>query len=446
MTTKTCCVNVGRIGVKVLLERKDRNDISIKALKRMYADTWEKIHDTFPSDLDTYDDEKRKIGDKKLTNCTNGILKLVRDYSPSNSSEEDEKWGTALKNIVYTFGTEVADFTDSNMRMLLINGFCEPTYEFINNAREFDAGIKINDILQALRNVWIMNCFQKLMNIKPEITPSILAYSLLYPYTDNYLDADTISLPRKNNLNERFERRLAGEQLDAANKHESKLYKLVSMIEKQYDRNAFPKVYQCLLAIQAAQCRSLTQQMGSTSEKSQGILDISMEKGGASVLADACLIRGSLSEGEAAFAFGFGILLQLVDDLQDAGTDRQRGQWTLFASDTSKAQSEADLNKLINFTGHMLKEVTCFKSKDSVETIELIRKGIMLLIFVDVACNEEMFSREYISALEKHSPCTFKSIKAASRKVQREYEKLRLKLAVMPVEASMAKAFASGKL
>lgn len=428
------------------MERGEGSGISINALKRMYADIWEKIEDTFPADLDIYDDDNRKNGDKKLESCTNGIIKLIRDYSPAYGPEEDEKWGTALKKIVYRFGTEVAGFTDSNMRMLLVNGFCEPTYEFIRSSREFDAGIKINDLLQALRNVWIMNCFQKLMDIKPEITPSILAYSLLYPYTDNYIDDNTISLSQKNKLNERFKRRLAGEPLDAANKHESKLYKLVGMIEKQYDRNAFPEVYECLLAIQAAQSRSLFQQKGSKSEGARGILDISMEKGGSSVLADACLIRGRLSEEEKAFSFGFGILLQLVDDLQDATSDRRRGHWTLFASDMSKAQTEANLNKLINFTGHMLKGVKCFNSKDSDETTELIRKGITLLILTAAACNEEMFGREYISALEKHSQCTFRSIRAASEKVEHEYRKLRLKLAVMPVEASMAKAFASGKL
>jgi len=428
------------------LEREGKNSISINALKRMYADIWEKIEDTFPADLEVYDDEKRINGDKKLESCTNSIIRLIRDYSPKNSPEEDEKWGTALKKIVFGFGTEVAGFTDSNMRMLLVNGFCEPTYEFISNSREFDSGIKINDLLQALRNVWIMNCFQKLMDIKPEITPSVLAYSLLYPYTDNFIDDDTIPLAKKNKLNDRFERRLAGELLDAENRHESKLYKLVGMIENQYDRNAFPDVYECLLAIQAAQCRSLFQQKGSKSDKVRGILDISMEKGGSSVLADACLIRGSLSKEEKAFSFGFGILLQLVDDLQDALSDRRRGHLTLFASDMSKAQTEANLNKLINLTGHMLKGVKCFNSKDSDETIELIRRGIIMLILTAAACNEDMFGREYINALEKHSQCTFKGIRAVCEKVEREYRKLRLKLAVMPVETSMAKAFASGKL
>ncbi len=428
------------------MDSRGMDNITINALKESYADLWENIQDAFPINLHKYEDDERAIGDKKLENCTNDILRLVRDYSPADGPESDEKWGTALKNTVYGFGTGVAGFSDGNMRMLLTNGFCEPTYEFIRNAREFDEGIRVNDLLQALRNVWIMNCFQKLMGLKLEMTPSILAYSLLYPYTDNYLDADSISMSKKNKLNNRFERRLAGEQLDAQSKYESKLYKLVSMIEKQFNRSAFPTVYQSLLAIQTAQSRSLFQQVGRASEKSHGIFDISMEKGGTSVLADACLIRGSLTEDETAFAFGFGILLQLVDDLQDAGTDRKSGQCTLFATDVSKTQSEANLNRVINFADHILKDVSCFSSADSAQTLELIRKGVMLLIFVAAACNERMFSEEYLNTMEKYSPCTFRSIRMVSKKVQREYGKLRLKLALMPFEVPMAKAFASGNL
>jgi hypothetical protein len=53
------------------------------------------------------------------------------------------------------------------------------------------------------------------------------------------------------------------------------------------------------------------------------ILAMSIEKGGSSVLADAYLINGTLTEKEATFFFGYGVLLQICDDLQDGKKDLQ---------------------------------------------------------------------------------------------------------------------------
>ena len=49
------------------------------------------------------------------------------------------------------------------------------------------------------------------------------------------------------------------------------------------------------------------------------------------MLADACLAHGWLSGEESRFAFEWGVLLQLGDDLQDVGEDLRRGSLTLFS-------------------------------------------------------------------------------------------------------------------
>ena len=59
---------------------------------------------------------------------------------------------------------------------------------------------------------------------------------------------------------------------------------------------------------------------------------MSCAKGGTSVLADACMARGWLNEEESRFAFDWGVLLQLGDDLQDVREDMQRGSMTLFGA------------------------------------------------------------------------------------------------------------------
>ena len=46
----------------------------------------------------------------------------------------------------------------------------------------------LQEIGQAMRNVWIMNISQVLLNVEVKFTNAIFAYSMLYPYTDNILD------------------------------------------------------------------------------------------------------------------------------------------------------------------------------------------------------------------------------------------------------------------
>lgn len=54
------------------------------------------------------------------------------------------------------------------------------------------------------------------------------------------------------------------------------------------------------------------------------VLALSVAKGGASLLADGYLVRGELGPGEAELCFGYGVFLQLLDDLQDVAADEAR--------------------------------------------------------------------------------------------------------------------------
>ena len=84
------------------------------------------------------------------------------------------------------------------------------------------------------------------------------------------------------------------------------------------------------------------------------VLRLSCAKGGTSVLADACLIRGWLTEAESSFAFEWGVLLQLGDDLQDLREDMQGGSETLFslAAASGKPLDDAAI-QLLRFSEHV---------------------------------------------------------------------------------------------
>lgn len=57
---------------------------------------------------------------------------------------------------------------------------------------KFDDDLPIGDIMQAMRNVWISNALQLLFGKEIYYSKANFAYSMLYPYTDNYLDNTNI--------------------------------------------------------------------------------------------------------------------------------------------------------------------------------------------------------------------------------------------------------------
>ena len=415
----------------------------ISTLKDKYIKLWENTPDTFPMQWDQFNTLQQRTKDAQMNTFTDEVILLIKGFSV-NSGENSVRWGTALKKLIYGCGTDIVGLDSSSMMLLLEGGFCEVTSDFITEAREFDAGFKMDDIFQALRNVWIMNCIQRLMGFKVETTPSLFAYSMLYPYTDNYLDTATVSAAKKRHVNHRFERRLAGERLEAETSYENKLFRLVDIIEEQFARSQYPMVYTSLLGIHAAQDKSLLQQKNNLSGSRENILDISVEKGGTSVLADACLVKGSLSQEEAYFMFGFGVFLQLLDDLQDTAVDRKNGHNTIFSKQGAGSTPESYTNRLINFTWRVLDNDTCFVSPDAADIKTTMKKSVMFLLLGAVACNSSMYGKNYLKKLETYSPLRFFYLKKFYKRIGREYGKLKIKFAVIPLEAPMAKAFAAG--
>lgn len=124
------------------------------------------------------------------------------------------------------------------MRFLLSSGIIEATKVFVSEAKSFDTDAKMEDIVQAVRNVWIMNITQLLLNKPVKCTPSVFSYSMLYPYTDNYIDNAYLDPNYKKAYNSRFEKRLSGEYIKPQDEYEIKIFALVEFIEKEYERSS----------------------------------------------------------------------------------------------------------------------------------------------------------------------------------------------------------------
>jgi hypothetical protein len=309
---------------------------------------------------------------------------------------------------------------------LLTNDFLPMGRQLAHWANRFDPALSKPDMIQACRNAWTVCGLQQLLGVPSRITPSIVGYSLLYPYTDNYLDRPDLSGNDKLRFSERFRHRLRGDGLSAANQREVTLWTMVRLIEDEYPRTRYPQVFECLLAIHNAQEESLAQLKSRSPCSDAEIMRISCAKGGTSVLADASLVHGSLTQEESQFAFDWGVALQLGDDLQDVREDMKRGSVTLF---TRAASANTPLDalaiQLLNFSDRVADSMNQFTAATPLK--RLLRMSWISLIRMAVADAHEFFSPGFLSALERSSPFTFRFLRARNKELARRrglYSKL----------------------
>jgi hypothetical protein len=304
---------------------------------------------------------------------------------------------------------------------LLTNSFLPVGTQLARWSRRFDPALTNEDTIQACRNAWTACGLQALLGHPMELTSSILAYSLLYPYTDNHLDHPDLSTADKLRFSERFRQRLCGQRLSASNPHEAAVWTMVQLIEDQYPRARFPQVYDSLLAIHRGQEQSMAQLKTSARNshplEATGILRISCAKGGTSVLADACLAQPWLTEQETRFSFDWGVLLQLGDDLQDVREDLARGSVTLFTRAAAQGTPLDDLVlQLLHFSQQIADQMDRLP-KGSSSLKHLLRMSWRSLILMAVANAPSFFSSAFLEELEAFSAFHFNFLRARNQRL-----------------------------
>ncbi|WP_291565618.1 MULTISPECIES: class 1 isoprenoid biosynthesis enzyme [unclassified Clostridium] len=371
-------------------------------LNDLYKNVWWNTNKDFPKlDGEVSYFEKIKM-EKQTDKFINEIIKIIESFP--NEDTRKNQWRDRFNNIIDEFINKSPLINSKDKEILLSRELLKSTEEFINVAKTFDSNISTEDIGQAMRNVWIMNILQMLFGMKVAFTDSIFGYSMLYPYTDNYLDNPKISKEEKVNTNVRLEKRLKGELIEPNNEYEKRVFDLVSKIENTFAREIYPEVFQSLIYIYNGQVKSMIQQGKRTSPYETDILGISIEKGGSSVLADGYLVKGKLSYEEARFCYGYGILLQICDDLQDATEDLENNHMTIISQLAEKWDLDNITNGLINFTINLIEDVECFQCRNIKELKQLIKKNCLQLIYFAIAANKNLYSKSYFKEIEKYFP------------------------------------------
>jgi hypothetical protein len=300
----------------------------------------------------------------------------------------------------------------------LPEAFREALRSFPAHARGFDPSLPAADIYQAARNALTMHCLQSLLGVPVLSTPAVLAYSLLYPYTDNLLDDPRLDAASKRAFGRRLGDRLRGHPVAAATDREARIFALVDMIEGQFPRARHPRVFGSLLAIHDAQVRSLALLAGPRPPRPRTLVEVAVEKGGTSVLADGYLVANSLTAPQAECLFGLGVFLQLRDDLEDVRDDRAAGLATVFSADPA-LRLDDPTGRALAVGAAVLARLSCFDAPEAAPVRDIMVRSLPLTIADAAASFPALYGARYLRALERRSPFRFACLAAERRRLSR---------------------------
>ncbi len=303
------------------------------------------------------------------------------------------------------------------LRALAQSGLTDAAAEFVRQARRFDPALRPEDIYQASRNVWTMNAVQLILGQPVCMTPAIFAYSMLYPYTDNFLDDPGIAAGAKRAFAERFGRRLAGEDVAPADAGEARIHSLVGMVEGQFPRPEHPQVYASLLAIHEAQTRSVALLGQGAAPGAADVLAITFEKGGASVVADGYLVAGAVTDAQADFLFGYGALTQLLDDLEDVTQDRRAGLATVFSQRAGHVPLDEATARMLHLGARLLGRLEALRAPQAEPLCRVMARGLQPALIATAGRAARLHSPDYRRALEAHAPCRFAFVDRVSKRL-----------------------------
>lgn len=326
------------------------------------------------------------------------IIEDVQVSFQMDASIQDDAWQTRLSKKLKKMLKEEKALYLSWLSEEERESFLHITCSFIKDARSFDASMSLENIGQAMRNVWIFMLLEKLFDHPLRYHKAIFAYSMLYPYTDNFLDDTNITLAKKQAFNDWFTKRLQGkENLHVADdvRH---IHRLIEMIEDVFPREQYQNVYTALLLIQQGQCKSLLQTQTSDQKT---IMRISIEKGAASVIADGMLIKGELNAMQYQFCVEYGYMLQIADDIQDQKEDIAICHHTLASILTKKQERKALANQVL----HYIQDVVWSRCPIQEEHVRsCIIQSCTQLLISSILKNAMLYPSAYIHQLKQYLP------------------------------------------
>lgn len=365
--------------------------------------SWNSTPNTFPSFLREYTKKEQEVNGaafKKLRpTFANALPSLLRKNS--------KRYAQLLREELKTFvETECLFYLRDNVPPSSLNNFEEKFLFFIEKTKSFDGRIGSAELWQALRNYLIYCVIQLMEGRALDTRDTIFAFSLLYPYTDNFIDSCRRTKKEKENFNNLVRMTILEKDIKPKNRSEKKTKSLLQTALDEYEGCAKKKeqTKSLLMDMQDAQENSMNQK----SEKKktltyEQILELSVNKGCYSVVIDYLfamdLETDKITDNELEFYLAFGLMLQLVDDIQDISEDMGKSQ-TLMTLAKNEKELEDATNKLFHFTHTYMTRYLSKNQKIQDFFVPLAELAVLSAIMR----SSKYYSKEYLQGLKKHFP------------------------------------------
>lgn len=404
----------------------ERTNLKSKYMEEIYQQ-WLQTSILFPDFLPETSFDTKLINEKYIDNVSNNFNYHFNKLSKKVFTNK-KKWQIkTLKLLHTTLNTESVINIHSILDNDRLSAIENEVGLFFSKARIFAPDFTFSDIGQAIRNYIVFIMFKEMNHIDTEFSTPCFGYSMLYPFTDNYIDNPCNSLEDKKYYNDMIREKIKGNVVIPKSVHQEKTCQLLDYIESQYNRDCDNSIYTLLLMMLEAQEISMTKQkIPALSQEDR--LHISIYKGGISVLIDRYLINKELTSDDITFYLSFGLFLQLADDLLDITDDLKTGNQTIFTLNTSSDQIEQLINKLLNFVHDLFLNYTAIN--DNFKSFVL--SNCYYLILYGVSENSEYLSLVYRDMILEYLPVSYSYLQKTKEnlkqldhpKVQRKYKKL----------------------
>lgn len=407
------------------------------ALLKLFADReqylniikaeWQKTENGYPTFIAAVSKEKKSENEKYLQSVINAFHLQLKGFHriPVGRRKWKQKTLALLEKVL---AEEEIIGLHTSMDSQAINFLVQELLEFLREVRHFAPDMNFESIGQALRNYIVYAMFKEIHQTNSGFHRAAFGYSMLYPFTDNYIDSGKCTLQDKLSYNQIIRDKIKSNPVQPNSIHQSKTCDLLEAIAAGYTDTAYSFLSRLLLMMLEAQETSIRQQNKELPLTYPDRLDISAYKGGISVLIDRFFVDKEINEEDLLFYLSFGFFLQLADDLQDIGEDSRNGHSTLFTIDLNKEQVENTVNQLLHFVHKLINGYSQVNDR----FMKFILAACYQLIFISAIQSREFFSPKYINKLEEQLPVALLSIESmldnriehADNKLQRKYMKL----------------------
>ncbi len=384
---------------------------------------WESLPNSFPDFLTEVGELKKRQNEAEIEEIA-GQWKVKAKAFPKKESEQ-LAWKQEMDGMLAEFfAKEQLLGIRSHMSEETFQAFQEETKRFVRKVRSFDPELTMENIWQALRNYFIYAVIADLQGQKQACKETVFCYSLLYPYTDNYIDEKRHTRQQKEAYNCLISNVLHDVPVTPKGSVEEKTCKLLHGLVDSYAGEKKKEIQNLLLWMLEAQNNSIRQQEHEPEQTNGGeqangvrlehepeqangaevtreeILRISAYKGSLSVLIDYFFTIPELREEEVRFYMKFGFFLQLADDLQDRAEDQKNGFQTLMVFCKNHGGLEKGVNRLLHYVHTVFEEFTPVNDKLKYFMLE----HCYSLVIGAAMTDSGDFSGKYLERLEQFFP------------------------------------------